>query len=508
VSDLDRVVAGGATGIIAAAASHDWRMLIDGELVAAEGGRKLDAINPATGQVITQIPVATTGDMDRAVAAAVRAFPAWRRRPVAERAELVRKLADAIEHHGEQLALIDTIDNGTPLRVLRADAGLAAEQLRYFAGLALELKGDTIPGPEAGSLDFTIREPFGVVGRIVPFNHPLMFAASKLAAPLVAGNTIVLKPSEQTSLSALRLGELCGEIFPPGTVNVLSGLGSEIGDHLVAHPDVPRLALTGSVAVGRRVLRRAAEVAVKVVTLELGGKNPMIVFGDAPYEQAVDGALAGMNFTWQGQSCGSTSRLYVHRSRYEQFTTDLAARMDQLVVGDPLSSSTDVGAIVSRTQFESVVDYIKAGVKDPKMRLLAGGLPDQGTGDGGWYIRPTLFAADTDHDSPVVREEIFGPVLVAMPFDGYDEVIGFANSLPLGLTASVWTDRLATAMRACRDLEAGYVWVNASSWHIPGTPFGGVKNSGAGREEGIEELMSYTQSKNVYIRFDQAGGEA
>ena len=430
------------------------------------------------------------------------AFTEWRARPITKRAALVQRLADAVQEHADELALIDTIDNGTPLRVMRGDADIAAEQLRYFAGLALELKGETIPVPEAGALDFTLRQPFGVVGRIVPFNHPLMFAASKLGAPLVAGNTIVLKPSQQTSLSALRLGELCAEIFPAGVVNVLSGRGSEIGDHLARHPDVPRLALTGSVGVGRRLQQQAASAAVKVVTLELGGKNPIIVFADAEQDAALAGVMGGMNFAWQGQSCGSTSRLYVHRSCFEQFVTELGARIDVLSVGDPLDDSSDVGAIVSQSQYESVVGYIKQGLADPRARLVAGGLDAPAASElGGWYLRPTLFALDDDRGVAIAEEEIFGPVLVAIPFDSYDEVIARANALPLGLTASVWTAELATAMSAVRDLEAGYVWVNASSRHLPGTPFGGMKDSGVGREESIEELLSYTQSKNAYVRF-------
>ncbi len=262
-------------------ADREWKLLIGGELVPALDGSRMDAVNPATGRNLTTIPAAGTADVDRAVAAAREAFPAWRDTPAPQRAALVLALAASIEEHGEELAELDSLDNGTPLKVLRNDYKLAVEQLRYFAGIAGELGGATIPTPAADSLDFTVREPFGVVARIVPFNHPLMFAASKLAAPLVAGNTVVLKPSQHTSLSALRLGELCGEVLPAGVVNVLSGRGSVIGDHLVRHPDVPRIALTGSVEVGLHLMREAATGQIKTVTLELGGKNPIIVFPDA-----------------------------------------------------------------------------------------------------------------------------------------------------------------------------------------------------------------------------------
>jgi betaine-aldehyde dehydrogenase len=486
----------GLTGI-----DRDWRLLIDGELSEAEGGRTLEVIAPATGAQVTRLPRASTGDVDRAVAAAGRAFASWRRFPAAERGRYVLALADVIEAHGDELAWLDTVDNGSPIRVMRGDYRIAVDQLRYFAGLALALKGETIPTPEFESIDFTLRDPFGVVARIIPFNHPLMFAASKLGAPLVAGNTVVLKPSQHTSLSALRLGELCAEILPPGVVNVLSGTGGELGDYLVSHPDVPRIAFTGSVEVGRRIQQHASGKRIKVVTLELGGKNPIVVFADAEREDALAGVLRGMNFSWQGQSCGSTSRVYVQRSIYDDFVSDLAAAMASMRLGDPLDESTDVGAIVSRQQFESVARYIELGTAHPQARLVTGGLPAPGQHGGGFFIAPTLFAVDDDADFVLAREEIFGPVLVAVPFDDESEVIRRANALPFGLTASVWTTDLARAMRSVRDLETGHVWVNWSSAHVPGAAFGGVKDSGIGREEGIDELYSYTQSKNVYIRF-------
>jgi acyl-CoA reductase-like NAD-dependent aldehyde dehydrogenase len=481
-------------------------MIIDSCRAGAADGGRLDVLNPATGAVFTTIPAGTGADVDAAVAAATRAFPGWRRVPAAERGRLVGVLADAVEDHAEELAWLDAVDNGSPIRMLRQDVVITAAQLRYFAGLALQLRGDSLPTPDAGSLDFTAHEPFGVVGRVIPFNHPLMFAATKLAAPLIAGNTVVLKPSEHTSLSALRIGELCAGFFPPGVVNVVTGTGAAAGARLTGHPGVPRIAFTGSAETGLRIQRDAARHTVKVVTLELGGKNPLLVFPDADVGAAVAGAVNGMNFTWQGQSCGSTSRVFVHRSVYADFVARVASALEKLHVGDPLSDETDVGAIVSRPQFDRVSAYIRAGLADPRARLVTGGEPPGAP--GGLFIPPTVFAFDDgDCDSPVLEQEIFGPVMCVLPYDDYADVIGSANRLNLGLTASVWTRSLRSALSAARDLEAGYIWVNASSAHIPGAPFGGTKNSGVGREEGLEELYSYTQQKNVFVRFDTEVGQ-
>jgi acyl-CoA reductase-like NAD-dependent aldehyde dehydrogenase len=382
---------------------------------------------------------------------------------------------------------------------MRNDAHLAAGQMRYFAGLALELRGQTIP-TGADRLNYTLMEPYGVVGRIIPFNHPLMFAAEKIAAPLVAGNTVVLKPSEHTSLSALRLADLIAEAFPPGVVNIVTGLGSEAGDALSIHPGVPRIAFIGSVAIGREIQRRAAEHVVKTVTLELGGKNPMAVFPDANLDDAIDGAVRGMNFTWQGQSCGSTSRLLVHESLHGELVERLAARLEGLLSGPPDDDATDIGAIVHRGQYEKVLGYIELGRSEGARLVVGGGPPDPPPAPGGMFVRPTLFDR-VDPGSRLAQEEIFGPVLAVMPFREYDEAVRIANSVSYGLTASVFTGDLATAHRFARDVEAGYVWVNDASRHFPGVPFGGVKNSGVGREEGFEELASYAQPKNVNVRF-------
>lgn len=474
-----------------------WRMLIGGELRGARTGATMPVIHPGDESVIARIPSGDADDVDDAVSAARMACGAWGRTAMTERAEAILALAGAVERHGDQLAWIDTLDNGSPIAVMRNDYHLAVEQMRYFAGLALQLRGQTLPVSARDALDFTTRDPFGVVGRLIPFNHPLMFAASRIAAPLLAGNCVVLKPSEQTSLSALRLGELAMEIFPAGVLNVVTGTGLAVGEPIVMHPDVPRIAFTGSEAAARRILAQAAGTAVKTITLELGGKNPLIVFPDANMDAAVDGALRGMNFRWQGQSCGSTSRVFVHRSLYERFVAELADGMRALRLGDPLLESTDVGPLVSRAHYDRVRRFIDEGICDPRLELVTGG-PEAAR--PGYFIPPTLFTAAGPH-GPLFTDEIFGPVLVAAPFDDYDEAIGLANSLPVGLTASVWTASLHTALAAARDIQAGYLWVNWSSEHIAGSSFGGVKNSGLGREESLEEIESYTQHKNVYIRF-------
>ncbi|MDX3072744.1 aldehyde dehydrogenase family protein [Streptomyces sp. NPDC088354] len=475
-----------------------WHMLIGGELTDAVAGGTLDVVNPADETVAARMPLGGCADVDAAVGAARDAAPSWAATSIADRAAVLTRLAEAVEAHGEELAWIDTIDNGSPIGVMRNDFRVAVAQLRYFAGLALQLRGETIPLAAHDALDYTLRDPFGVVGRIVPWNHPLMFAAARIAAPLLAGNTVVLKPAEVTSLSALRLGEIAARIVPPGVLNIVAGLGSVAGERLVTHPDVPRIAFTGSSVTGRRVQARAASAAVKTVTLELGGKNPIIVFHDADVPAAIDGVMAGMNFTWQGQSCGSTSRLLVHQSLYERVVGEVGRRMDALRIGDPSESGTDIGPLVSAGHYSKVSSYIRAGLADPALDLVAGGtFPER----PGYYVRPTLFSAPSGAGGPLFTDEIFGPVLVAAPFDTYEEAVSEANALPYGLTASVWTTSLRTALAAARDLRTGYVWVNSSSAHIPGTAFGGVKNSGVGREEGIEELEAYTQPKNVYVRF-------
>jgi acyl-CoA reductase-like NAD-dependent aldehyde dehydrogenase len=475
-------------------------MLIAGELRDARSGQVLEAVNPATGRCFASFPRGGALDIDDAVEAGIVAFPQWWKTSPLERASCLEGLASLIVEHADELIALDVIDNGSTIRQLRHDAMTAAKQLRYFAGLVLEQRGDTVPSGH-GRLNFTLRHPFGVVGRIIPFNHPLMFAAQKIGAPLIAGNTVVLKPSEYTSVSALRLGELARDVFPPGVLNIVTGLGREVGEALVNHPKVRRIAFTGSVATGLAIQASAASRVVKTVTLELGGKNPIVVFSDADLDKAIDGTIRGMSFTFQGQSCGSTSRLLVHSSIHDSFVSKLAARIDALRVGPPGDDATDVGSIVHRDQYDKVVSYLNIAREEGLELLAGGGVPTDSSLDGGLYVRPTLFG-NVPATSRLLREEIFGPILVVVPFDGYDDAVLIANDVSYGLTASVYTSSLAIALKFARDVEAGYVWVNDVGAHILGAPFGGLKDSGVGREENLAEILSYSQEKNVHVLFD------
>ena len=449
----------------------EQRALVGGEWRDSGSEGTVEAVNPATGERLGAFPRCGAEEADAAVAAGLAALPEWRATSVVERAGMVLALADAIAAEGDRLAEVDTLDNGSPLHEMRKDVGATIAQLRYFAGVALHQRGETIPVSH-DRLDYTLLQPFGVVARIIPFNHPLMFAATKLAAPLIAGNAVILKPSEYTSLSALVIAEHLERIFPAGVVSVLTGYGSEVGDALVVHPQVPRIAFTGGAATGRMIQRRAAEVAVKTVTLELGGKNPIVVFPDADLDAAVEGAVGGMNFTWQGQSCGSTSRLLVHRDIHGEFVRRVAERIAGLRVGPPLDPTSDTGAIVNDGQLRKVLDYVRIGREEGAELLTGGERVTEGDLARGLFVRPALFD-EVDPGGRLAQEEIFGPVMAAMPYEDYDDAIRIANGVEYGLTASVFTRDLTVAHAFARDVEAGLVWVNDTSKHFLGAPFGG-----------------------------------
>lgn len=470
-----------------------------GERRLALAGETIDVVNPATGATIGRIPRCRDEDVDCAVRAAKQAQRAWRRIAPTERAEMIIEFAGAVERDRERLVDLEVADNGSPRSGLDNDLDIGVRLLRYFAGLTLQVRGETIPGG-FDRLDYTVREPFGVVARIIPFNHPLMFALGRLGAPLVAGNTVILKPSEHTSLSALALAEHVERIFPPAVVSVLPGYGPEAGDALVAHPDIRRIAFIGGVDTGRAIQARAAASGIATVTLELGGKSPLVIFADADREAAIDGALRGMRYTFQGQACGSTSRLLIQRDVHDDFVAEISERLSNLRVGSPLDPASDVGATINAGQLDKVLGYISLGREEGSTLEVGGGRLRGGEYGDGYYVQPALFSG-VDPTSKLAQEEIFGPVMAAMPFDDLDDALRIANDVRYGLSAGIYTSDLNRAHAFARDVEAGYVWVNDNQRHFPGTPYGGCKDSGLGREEDIDELLSYTQVKNVNIRF-------
>lgn len=473
---------------------RDWRLLVGGSLVGSRSGRTYASVSPFSEEVIATVPDGSEDDVGVAVDAARGAAADWRRTPVLQRAHLVEELADAIEERAHDFAVLDAVDGGAPIREMASDVRIAVASLRYFAGLCLELKGDTIPG--SPNLHFTLREPFGVCARIVPFNHPFMFSATKIAAPLVAGNATVLKPPDVAPLSALLLGEVAREILPPGVLSIVVGDGPTVPRSLVRNPAVRRVGFTGSESTGRAVQRDAADTGVKDVTLELGGKNALIAFPDADPDEVAIGAVAGMNFTWSGQSCGSTSRLLVHESIADAVLHRVVQLLEGRHIANPLDPRSEQGPVVSRRHYDKVLGYIKIAQREGAEVLTGGGRPDQPA--TGLFIEPTVLV-NVRSDSRIAREEVFGPVLAVIRWTDEDDVVGMANSVDYGLTASVWTNDLRLGHRVVSELEAGYVWINGSAQHFLGVPFGGVKGSGIGREESLEELLSYTQLKAVNV---------
>ena len=459
-------------------------------------GAYADTLNPGTGESLGRVAVSNGQDVDGAVGAAKRGFLQWRDVAPLERARLLKALAALVREHADELAMIDAANCGNPVREMAGDARIAAAQLEFFAGLVTEMKGTSIPmGRDA--VDFSIREPLGVVARIIPFNHPFMFCAGKAAAPLAAGNAVVIKPPEQAPLSSLRLAELADTLLPPGVFNVVPG-GREAGAALAAHPGVAKVALIGSVAAGRAVMRAASDT-VKPLLLELGGKNALIAYPDTDVEKVAAGIVAGMNFTWCGQSCGSTSRAFVHASIYDAVVAAVATRVRAYRPGIPTDPETTMGAIISAAQRDRIVEFI-AAAKSEGARLVSGGAaPGDPALKSGFYLEPTVFA-DVTSDMRIAREEIFGPVLSILRWDDEAAMLAQVNGVEYGLTCSIWTRDLSTAYRTALAVDVGYVWINDVGKHFLGAPFGGVKQSGFGREECIEEMLSFTREKNIHAK--------
>ena len=458
-------------------------------------GGYLDTFNPATGESLGPAAEANSADVDAAVRAAQQGFAIWRGIKPLERAGLLKKVAQVLRDNAFELALLDAANCGNPICEMQRDALIAAAQIDYYAGLATEVKGETLPMGE-GILNYTLREPYGVCARIVAYNHPIMFTAAKMAPPLIAGNAVIMKPPYQAPLSSYRMMELLDGILPPGVLNILSG-GIECGQALVTHPDVPRLALIGSVPTGRAIARAGAE-RLKHVTLELGGKNACIVYPDADMDKAIPAAVNGMNFTWCGQSCGSTSRLFVHESIHDQVVAGLLQAIRHYQPGIPTDMATTMGCIVSQQQHEKIMAYIALGQQEGATLAYGGQRPSDPALAKGWFVQPTVFTGVTQK-MRLANEEVFGPVLSVIKWRDEAEMLEQVNAVEYGLTASIWTQNLATAHRTAARVQAGFVWVNHIGSHFIGASFGGYKQSGIGREEGFDELLTYTQHKNVHV---------
>ncbi|UUU36471.1 aldehyde dehydrogenase [Streptomyces sp. CA-210063] len=473
------------------------RHFIGGAWVEPASGAYFESTNPATREVLYQAARGDAADIDQAVAAARKAFedPRWRDLSQTRRGHLLRRLGDLIAENAEDLARMETRDNGKLLREMRGQLATLPEYYHYYAGLADKIHGDFIPTSDRQVLNYTAREPLGVVGAITPWNSPLTLTSSKLAPALCAGNTVVIKPSEYTSATVLKLAELALEAgFPPGAVNVVTGFGAEAGQALVDHRDLAKISFTGSTATGARI---AAATASRFIgsTLELGGKSPNIVFEDANIPNAAMGVVAGI-FAAAGQTCIAGSRVFAHRSVYDELLERVTERARTIVIGDPLDDKTELGPLAFEGQRDKVAGYVDLG-RDEGARVLTGGRATDG-GLGGWFYEPTVLV-DVDNTMRVVREEIFGPVLAVMPFDTEEEVVRLANDTEYGLAAGVWTTNLARAHRMAARLDAGTVWVNTYRAMSPMSPRQGFKTSGVGVEHGTETIREYTRLKSVWI---------
>ena len=473
------------------------KLLINNEWRLSSSGKTMAVINPATEEVIAEVAAADAADVDAAVTAARAALDGpWGKLSARERGRLVSKLADRLLERADEIARLETLHNGKPISESRnIEIPAAVECFEYYAGWADKITGETLP-VKGNHLAYTLREPVGVVAAIVPWNFPLLLAAWKVAPALACGNTVILKPASQTPLTAIALGEIALEIgLPPGVLNVVTGPGSKVGQAIVEHPAIDKIAFTGDTSTGRSIMRSASDT-LKKITLELGGKSPNIVLADADLEAAIRGATIGI-FYGKGEVCAAGSRLLVDRSIKSEFLDKLVARARKTVPGDPLDPKTRFGAISSKTQLETVLKYIDAGRREGASLVAGGERADIGTGKG-YFVQPTVFA-DVKPEMTIAREEIFGPVLAAIEFADLDEAIARANDTQYGLAAGVWTRDIKKAHYVARKLQAGTVWINTYNVYDTAAPFGGYKHSGFGRELGAHALEHYTQIKTVWV---------
>lgn len=476
------------------------QLFIDGRFVDAQSGETLPTLNPHDNSPITQVAMAGTADVDLAVQAAQKALPGWTRMPAADRGRILLRLADLIESKGEELARLESLDTGHPIKDSRAlDVPRTAACYRYFGGMADKFQGETIP-VEAGFLNYTLREPVGIVGQVVPWNFPLMFTSWKMAPALAAGNTIVMKPAEITPLTSLRIAELMAEAgLPDGVVNMVPGLGQVAGQYIAEHPAISKVAFTGSTATGRRIVQASAG-NLKKVQLELGGKGPNIVFDDANLVAAVNGSAWAI-FHNQGQACIAGSRLVLHERIADAFLEKFVALARSIRIGNPLDATTEMGPLTSVQHRDRVLAYVDVARQQGGEVISGGRAPADPALSKGCYVEPTIVRARTWRDR-VAQEEVFGPFVTVLTFKTDEEAMEIANGTDYGLGSGLWTSNLQRAHRFARDVHAGMVWINSYKRVNPGSPFGGVGQSGYGREMGFDAMREYTQVKSVWVNVD------
>lgn len=481
---------------IGSAVDSSYKLYIGGKWVAGSEGRMISSYNPSNGEKLADFTDASHADVDAAVEAATKAFETWKEVGIQERSTLLLKIADLIDENADHLALVETLDNGKPLRETKAvDVPASSDHFRYFAGVIRSEEG-TAQALDENTLTINLKEPLGVVGQIVPWNFPFLMAAWKIAPAIAAGNTVVIHPSSSTSLSLLEFAKLLDQVLPAGVVNVVTGRGSDSGDYMLQHPGFAKLAFTGSTQVGYEVAAAAAKRLIPA-TLELGGKSANIYFDDAPWERAIEGAQLGILFN-QGQVCCAGSRVFVQEGIYDKFVAALKDAFEKVKVGLPWQDGVQMGAQVNGRQLEKILDYVKIG-QDEGATLVTGGqkLANDGL-ENGVFMAPTILA-DATNDMRIAQEEIFGPVATVIKFKDVDDVIKLANESEYGLGGAVWTSNLNTALKVARGVRTGRMWVNTYNQLPAGAPFGGYKKSGIGRETYKSILDAYTQTKNIYI---------